>query len=176
MKRSTIVVILVVVVLVIVGGTYTYMQLTKPATPTGEVILEVSGKITRTNAGNEYHFDLGMLEEIMDTEFDWECPWFGEYDWEGISLVTFLEEVGPSADATYLKLIASDGTVAEYPISMLEEHPKIILALKMGGDYIPEANVGPLRAVIPYDQYPELEEDYPAFPYTVGWIIEAEVG
>ncbi len=37
------------------------MQMTKPKHPTGEVVLVVKGKITRTNLGNEYHFDLAML-------------------------------------------------------------------------------------------------------------------
>ncbi|HDN01709.1 MAG TPA: hypothetical protein ENF42_01900 [Candidatus Bathyarchaeota archaeon] len=176
MKTQTIVVIAVVVILVIVGGYYTYVQMAKPPTPTGEVVLKVRGMIEKKNAGDENHFDLQMLEKLIDTEFDWECPWFGMYHWEGVSLLTLLEEVGASSDATYIEFVASDGVTARYPIEMLKNHPKIMLALKMNGSYIPEEMVGPLRVVIPYNIYPDLEEDYPAFPYTVGWIIEANVG
>ena len=175
-EKTTLIVAVVILVLVAIGGFYSYQQMKKPKSPTGEVVLKVKGKITRTNVGNEYHFDLAMLEKMIDTEFDWECPWFGKYHWEGVSLVTLLKELGVPDDAKYIKFTAKDGVTAEYPISMLKEHPKIILAIKMNGEYIPDDKVGPLRVVIPYDQYPELEEDYPPFPFTVGWIIEAEVG
>lgn len=47
--------------LVVIGGFYTYIQMTKPKHPTEEVVLVVKGKITGTNLGNEYHFDLAML-------------------------------------------------------------------------------------------------------------------
>jgi hypothetical protein len=166
----------VILVLVAVGGFYTYLQMKKPKSPTGEVVLVVKGRITRTNVGNEYHFDLAMLEKMIDTKFEWDGPWFGKHTYEGVSLVTLLKELGVPEDAKYIKFVAKDGLTAEYPISMLKEHPKIILAIKMDGDYIPDDMVGPLRVIIPYDQYPELEEEYPPYPYTIGWIIEAEVG
>ncbi len=176
MGRSTIIAIIVILILVAAGGFYTYLQITKPKPPAGTVVLRVKGKITRANVGDEYHFDLEMLEKMVDTEFDWECPWFGMHHWKGVSLATLLEELGVPDDAKYIKFIAKDGLTAEFPINMLKEHPKIMLAIKMDDEYIPEEKVGPLRVVIPYDQYPELEKDYPPYPYTIGWIIEAEVG
>ena len=176
MKTSTLAVIAVVLVLIVVGGYYSYMQAKRPKAPTGEVVLKVRGMIGRTNVDGEYHFDLQMLEKMIDTEYDWECPWFGMHHWEGISLVTFLKELDVSPDAKYIRFIAKDGLTADFPIDMLKSHPKIMLALKMDGQIIPDANCGPLRVVIPYDQYPELNETYPPYPYTIGWVVEAEVG
>lgn len=176
MRRANVIAILIIVVLIAIGGFYTYLQMSKPRSPTGEVVLVVKGRITRTNVENEYHFDLAMLEDMIDTKFEWDDPWFGKHTYEGISLVTLLKELGVPDDASYIKFVAKDGLTAEYPISMLKEHPKIILAIKMDGNYIPDEMVGPLRVVIPYDQYPELEEEYPPYPYTIGWIIKAEVG
>ena len=176
MKTSTIVAIVVILILVAVGGYLWYLEQTRPKPPTGEVVLKVRGKITKTNVGDEYHFDLKMLEELIDTEYDWECPWFGMHHWEGISLVKFLDVVGAAPDAKYIKFVAKDGLTAEFPIDLIKSHPKIMLALKVDGEIIPDEMVGPLRVVIPYDQYPELNETYPAFPYTIGWVVEAEVG
>jgi len=117
-----------------------------------------------------------MLEKLVDTEFDWECPWFGMHHWEGISLLTLLKEVGARREAKYIKFMASDGLTAEFSISVLKKHPKIMLAIKMDGEYMPESKVGPLRVVIPYDEYPDLLGKFPPYPYTIGWIIETEVG
>ena len=122
--------------------------------PSGQVILNVSGKITVFNAGNSAEFDLAMLERMKKTGFSTTTPWFdGVTTFEGVLLRDLMEILG--ANGSIVVAIAANDYRANIPVSDFEDFD-VILAYKKNGKYMTLRDNGPLFIVYPFDESPEL--------------------
>lgn len=122
--------------------------------PQGPVILEVSGKISQTNHGDEAHFDYAMLESLGMHEIATHTPWTeGLIRFEGPLAQDLLDAVGAQGNRLMIKGL--DGYIAEVPASDFYRH-KVILALSKNGERLRVRDRGPIIIVYPFDQKPEL--------------------
>ncbi|MEC5293026.1 oxidoreductase [Aurantimonas sp. C2-6-R+9] len=119
------------------------------ATPTGKVILTISGEIAVTNAGDSAEFDRAMLESIGMVSFQTSTPWYDKpVQFEGVRLDKLMTLAGAIGDR--VRAIALNDYMTEIPIADFAKHGTII-ALKRDGEYMPVRDKGPLFIVYPYD-------------------------
>ena len=124
------------------------------SSPTGPVILTVTGRITNTNAGKTAEFDMAMLEALPGRTAKVSTPWAeGVNAFQGPLARAVLEAVG--AEGTKLKVTALNDYSAEVPA---EDFIKlnVILALKKNDAYLPVRNQGPIFVIYPFDTNPSL--------------------
>jgi hypothetical protein len=124
------------------------------SSPTGPVILTVTGRITNTNAGKTAEFDMAMLEALPGRTAKVSTPWAeGVNAFQGPLARAVLEAVG--AEGTKLKVTALNDYSAEVPA---EDFIKlnVILALKKNDAYLPVRNQGPIFVIYPFDTNPGL--------------------
>ena len=128
------------------------------AVPTGPVILSVGGDIRITNSDGEAQFDRHMLDAMGLTELRTTTPWTeGEQVFEGVSFARILDAVG--ANGTVARAAALNDYTVEMELSFAREAHAFI-AVKMNGDYMEVRDKGPLWIVFPWDQRPELDEEF----------------
>lgn len=124
-------------------------------TPTGKVILTVSGKIQRTNADGQARFDRTMLEGLGSYGFSTHTPWYdGEMRFDGIRMSSLMDAVQPTGDTVVATALNDYET--RIPISDFKEYG-VLLALKRNGEYMPVRDKGPLFIVYPFDENPSLQ-------------------
>ena len=124
------------------------------SSPTGSVVLTVSGRISNTNAGKTAEFDMAMLEALPGRTARVTTPWAeGVNAFQGPLARAVLEAVG--AEGTRLKVTALNDYSAEVPA---EDFMKldVILALKKNDAYLPVRNQGPIFVIYPFDTNPNL--------------------
>lgn len=122
--------------------------------PTGEVILTVSGNIAHTNAGAQAHLDRDMLMAMEPHAIETNTPWHREPGrFEGPLFRTVLSAVGARGERVLVQ--ALDGFEAEIPVSDLETYD-VILAMKRNGETMAIRDLGPLFVLYPFDDHPEL--------------------
>ncbi len=122
---------------------------------TGEVLLVVDGNISHTNAGDEAHFDLAMLQALPPAEFSTHTPWEdGLNHFAGTLLSDVLAAAGASSSEFFATAI--DDYQVEFGGVDLERYP-VLLAWEQNGELITLRNLGPLRIMFPFDDYPELD-------------------
>jgi len=117
------------------------------ATPTGEVLLVVGGKIENTNNGDEAHFDREMLRAFGMTEIVTRTPWH-EKDtvFEGVLARRVMEAAG--ARGTSVRAIAAN----DYEVSLpLEDFTSfdILFALRIDGEALRLRTKGPIWVIYP---------------------------
>lgn len=128
-------------------------ELNAPAT---KPILTVSGRITRTNIGDQALFDMPMLEALGEASIRTATPWFtGPVTFTGVLMTTLMECVG--ANGTTLVVSALNDYVSELPLTDFATYQPI-LALRRDGNYMPVRDKGPLFIIYPYDSSPELNQ------------------
>lgn len=124
-------------------------------TPTGKVLLTISGKITTQNTAGSASFDREMLEAIGVEGFNTMTPWYSApVKFEGVALDRLMKIVGASGD--HITAFALNDYTTDIPIDDFA-HFNVILALKRDGEYMPVKDKGPLFIVYPYDSSPELK-------------------
>ena len=122
--------------------------------PTGPVILTVSGNISKTNALEMAQFDMAMLDALPGRETIIETPWYdGTRRFEGPLLAEILSAVG--AVGQTVKVTALNDYSAEMPFNDAIDYP-VILALRIDGDLIPVRSKGPGFIIYPFDEEPSL--------------------
>jgi hypothetical protein len=122
--------------------------------PQERSILEVTGKIANTNAGNRAQFDLPMLEKIGITKVTTSTAWTeGKPVFEGVLVRDLLNAVGASGDK--ITVVALNDYKVDVPVSDFKNFP-VILAYRMDGQALRVKDKGPLWIVYPADDYPEL--------------------
>ena len=103
------------------------------SSPTGPVVLTVSGHITNTNAGKSAEFDMAMLEALPGRTAKVSTPWAeGVNAFQGPLTRAVLEAVG--AQGTKLKVIALNDYSADVPAEDFVKFD-VILALKKNDAY-----------------------------------------
>lgn len=122
--------------------------------PTGKVILTISGAITQHNRGADAVFDRPMLEALGSSSFQTRSPWYNGADlFAGVLMRTLLQKVG--ASGRMLVVTALNDYTTQIPLSDFTRYG-VLLALKRDGKYMPVSDKGPLFIVYPYDSDPEL--------------------
>lgn len=127
------------------------------ATPTGKVILTVSGNITTANAGGKAEFDREMLEALGTSELALTTPWTdGRQVFKGVLGSKILDAVGARGEQIVAKAI-NDYQV-KLPVSDLRNYP-VLFALKQNGSYMRVRDKGPIWIIYPRESHPELDTD-----------------
>ena len=122
--------------------------------PTGEVILIVSGNISNKNAGAKAEFDREMLEALGMTEVKQSTPWTdGQQTFSGVLGSKILDAVGAKGETIIARAI-NDYQV-EIPVSDLRNYP-VLFAMKQGGRYMRLRDKGPIWIIYPHEAYPKL--------------------
>ncbi len=118
--------------------------------PTGEVVLTVTGEITHENHDGAAQFDLEMLRKIGVESFETSTIWTeGTARYSGIRLSRLLEAVG--AEGAVLRASAINDYAGEIPVTdAVESGP--ILAFEKDGRLMSVREKGPLWVIYPYDQ------------------------
>jgi hypothetical protein len=125
------------------------------ATPSGPVLLSVTGKITETNGEGRAEFDREMLEALGMVRLTTWTPWTDAVaEFEGVPAGRVLDAVG--AEGTVAMALARNDYSVEIPVELLREYP-VILAMSMNGERLRLRNKGPLWIVMPWSDYPELD-------------------
>ncbi len=119
------------------------------AQPRGPVILKMGGAITRTNVGDEAHFDRAMLEALPQHEVRTGTPWTDHpHDYRGPLMRELLAHVG--AQGEYVHVVALNSYEAEIPIEDFVEYD-VLLAMDRDGEAMPIREYGPLWVLYPFD-------------------------
>jgi hypothetical protein len=127
---------------------------TLPA-PKEKPVLTVSGKISATNKGNTAEFDRAMLEAMGMESFTTTTPWYsGPTRFEGIPMAKLLDRLGASGQ--HLMVVALNDYSSDIPVTDVRKY-KVLLALKVNGEYISVRDKGPLFIIYPFDSDPELQ-------------------
>jgi hypothetical protein len=127
------------------------------AAPTGDVVLHVTGKISKTNNGDAADFDLAMLEALAGRTTTTATPWYdAAKTFSGPLGSALLEAVG--ANGTTLKVLALNDYASEIPVSDFTQYP-VILATKLDGEAMSIRDKGPIFVIYPFDEMPDLNNE-----------------
>jgi hypothetical protein len=138
------------------------------AMPSGPVILRVLGDIEHTNQDDAAVFDRDMIEALGMETLVTETPWSdGKATFEGIRGKRLLEVLGHHGQRILAKAI-NDYTV-EIPARDLKTND-LFFALKMNGRYLRVRDKGPIWAIYPFSERPELNK--PAYHNRSIWQLE----
>lgn len=125
--------------------------------PTGKVVLTVSGNIGKQNADGRADFDMDMLEAMPVVRFRTSTPWTpGVSEFEGVSLGQLMERV--AAAGKTIKAVALNDYSASVSLESAAAAGAII-AYKVDGKTMPVRDKGPLWIMFPLDDRPELKSE-----------------
>ena len=125
--------------------------------PTGRVILTISGAITATNDNGTAAFDRAALESLPATTFTTTTPWTdGVHTFEGVLLRDLLDAVGASGST--ITATALNEYAVEIPIFDASTDGALI-AYRRDGAPMPVRDKGPLWIVFPFDSAPRYHSE-----------------
>lgn len=117
--------------------------------PSGRVILSVSGAIAVTNASQSADFDRKLLESLPQHTMTTTTKWTdGEQTFEGVLLRDLISALG--AEGKTLTATALNDYQVEIPASDADEYP-VLLATKQNGKAMRVRNKGPIWIIYPDD-------------------------
>lgn len=126
-------------------------------TPTGKVIVTVSGAISHTNDGDSAQFDRDMLLALGVSDLRTETPWSeGINLYQGPLLSDLLNAVG--ANGNTLKVTALNDYSALVPTEDASKY-KVLLAMDVNGKAMSVREKGPLFLLYPFSEMPELNNE-----------------
>lgn len=125
-------------------------------TPSGDVVLIVTGDVTATNIGDTIQFDMNTLEKLGLVSYEVSDPWLQEdITYTGILLSDLLEVANASDTMTEVFATALDGYAIAIPVSEIRRWP-VLIATQSNGAHMTIENSGPTRIIFPYDQHDEI--------------------
>ena len=117
--------------------------------PTGSVILTVSGAIENTNSGSNAEFDLEMLQTLPTVSFTTETVWTeGEQTFVGVELFDLMNTLGASGNT--IRATALNDYAVEIPMTDAIQGGAL-LAYHMNGEEMSVRDKGPLWVMYPFD-------------------------
>jgi len=123
-------------------------------TPTGPVVLTITGQVRHPNAGKDAQFDMGMLERLPQTSFSTRTPWYAQArQFTGPLLRDVLRAAG--AHGTVLQARALNDYRVEIPFQDAQRFD-VIVARLLDGAPMPVRDRGPLFVIYPFDAQAEL--------------------
>lgn len=124
--------------------------------PQSNVILEISGRVTQTNAPGAASFDRAMLEGLGMTMLRTSTPWTdGIQEFRGVLVLDVLDRAG--ADGQVVRAIAHNDYTIDIPADDFREYP-VLLALEMNGVKLELKDKGPIWIVYPLDEFELLQD------------------
>jgi hypothetical protein len=125
--------------------------------PSGEVILTVSGNINVKNNGDLLELDLTTLEKFGLVKYDIDDPWAKTtVNYTGVLLSDFLKIVGASPTAENIHIIALDDYEVDITVTEAQKWP-VLLATQSNDQYMTVAENGPTRIIFPFGRYSDIE-------------------
>jgi len=122
--------------------------------PSGRVLLTVTGDIATSNVGDEAHFDREMLLALPQHETVTGTPWHdGAVQFTGPLGRDLLAAVG--AVGSTLRITALNDYSANMPVADLHDHD-VILAMTLDGEPLRVRDHGPIFVIYPFDDSPQL--------------------
>ena len=123
-------------------------------TPSGKVVLTISGKIGESNSPKGAQFDMAMIQKLPQHSFTTLTPWVKQpIQFTGPLLRDVLAAV--KAKGTVIKAVALDDYHTNIPVEDAMKFD-MVMAHKMNGQPIPVKTKGPLYLLYPFDSNPEL--------------------
>lgn len=133
-------------VMMAIAGGPSWAQTTLPS-PTGPVVLSVTGEIGRTNVPGGAEFDMAMLEDLPQTDMRTFTDWTeGHQIFTGPSLTDLLSAV--AAEGSRIKASALNGYAIEIPVSDAAKFGPIV-AIRQNGAPMSVRDKGPLWIIYP---------------------------
>ncbi len=123
--------------------------------PTGTVLLTLSGRLRITNDGSNTSFDMPMLAALPQHSFATRTPWYAQpRRFAGPLLRDVLSAAG--AQGQLLRLRALNDYQVDMPFDDSQRHD-VLLARLLDEQPISVRDKGPLMLVYPFDSRPELQ-------------------
>lgn len=114
----------------------------------GPVVLTVSGKLSKPNAGERAEFDRPMLSRLPQHSFSTATPWYdAPRKFSGPLLRDVLAAVG--AQGTQLRCIALNDYAVDLPIEDTQRH-EVLLAILLDDKPMAVRDKGPLFIIYPF--------------------------
>lgn len=131
----------------------TFVQAADLPSPSGDVILTVSGLIGNTNGGGVARFDMALLQTLPQYKFTTSTIWTeGVATYEGVLLADLLTAVGASG-ATVTATAINDYKISLPSADALPKAP--LLAILTDGATMAVRDKGPIWLVYPFDEVAE---------------------
>ena len=128
-----------------------------PSAPDGEPALIISGNLSNPNVGDEIHLDLEWIKNLPTFSFITDTPWSeGKQEFLGVRLSVLFDTLGITAKS--FSALALDNYKADVDVDW-RKYP-VIIAYQHNGTDISIRRLGPLRIIFPFDDYPELLNDF----------------
>ncbi|SLN63234.1 Oxidoreductase molybdopterin binding domain protein [Falsiruegeria litorea R37] len=116
----------------------------------GEVVLTVSGDVTRAEQSQDWTFDMDALRALPATTVKTTTIWTeGEQSFTGVSLAILLEHVG-AAKGTIQAVALNDYAVKIPTTDAIEDGP--VVAYSLNGSEMSVRDRGPLWIIYPFDE------------------------
>jgi hypothetical protein len=123
-------------------------------TPTGKVLLTISGDLQVRNAPEGATFDMAMLEKLPQRSFSTKTPWYPEArKFTGVLLRDLLATVG--ARGKTIKAVALNDYRVDIPVDEAQRHD-LLVAYLLDDKTMPVREKGPLVLIYPFDSQPQL--------------------
>lgn len=117
--------------------------------PTGDVILTITGSIENQTSDGKAELDLDLLKRLPQVQFSTSTIWMeGVTEFTGVPLQDLLEYVG--AKGTTIQAVALNDYKIEIPTNSVTDTAPIVAYLMDGAEMSPRGK-GPLWVVYPYD-------------------------
>lgn len=125
--------------------------------PQARVILSVTGRISRRNAGDRADFDMDMLAALPQRSFVTNTPWYKEArKFTGPLLRDVLAAVG--AQGKTLRAVALNDYKVELPLEDARRFD-VVMARLLDDKPMPVRDKGPLFIIYPFDSNEELRSE-----------------
>lgn len=108
------------------GAVYFYLEVYDPFTTPGTA--EIAGAVD-ASYGFVYD-DWAGEEQVVNAELRGSVTYVPPTDYRGIPVALILERAGPQADATWVRVVASDGYEARFPLGELTTRDDVLLTLE----------------------------------------------
>ena len=140
-----------VLVIGLSGGPMQLGAATDLARPEGEVVLTITGEVSRKNAPHGAEFDMAMLEALGTRTLRTSTPWTeGTAEFRGVLVRDVLELVG--AEGGMVRALAINDYSFDIALSDFHDYP-VILATEVDGRALTARDKGPLWIVYPLDEF-----------------------
>ena len=127
------------------------------ASPKGQVILSVTGRIANTNGPMRADFDRDMLQALGEGSITTSHSWADRpTTFTGVPVAKVLDAVG--AQGTKIRAVAINNYAVDLDVAELRRYP-VLLAMKADGVELRLRDRGPLWIVYPRDSYRELSDE-----------------
>ena len=122
--------------------------------PAGPVVLTVSGRVSKPNAGDRAVFDMAMLERLPQQSFVTRTPWYAEaHKFSGPLLRDVLAACG--AEGSNLRATALNDYRVDLPFEDAQRFG-VLLAVLLDDKPMAVRDRGPLFIIYPFDSNAQL--------------------